>query len=170
MNLCLPFLLAQDCKTLIANESDNGCLQAETGNNNLCTALESDLAVYLQDNLGVLFFPVAAPQVPFPFVVYERLDTDRHPGLTNDGYDGTASARLQFSVWSSEFSTVVEISNLIRFALDEDFNEQVGGSFVFVFDLDEDQDTYYQPQHGQDTGYYSREMQIVVKHIEPVYA
>jgi hypothetical protein len=141
-------------------------------------AIESDLATFLTSNstaplvYGLIttnMYPYAANEdVDFPVVVYERLDTDRSEGYSNDGYNGTSFARIQYTCWSDTYATAVAISNAIRYTLCNLFNRQIGYAHVFMVSFETERDVYYPPAHGQDIGYLGRELQLSVRYIESI--
>lgn len=139
------------------------------------SSVEQDTQVFLAADIGVQglvgsrIFPVYAPQgSTFPLIVYSRIDTDREPGLSNDGYNGINFALLQFDCWGTSYAMAVAVADAVRHAIINKFNQNVVSHYIYMFHFSNERDEIAVPEAGQEAPYFNRQIQVRVKHSEAV--
>jgi hypothetical protein len=138
-------------------------------------SLMTDLYSFLSDSTPLTavvnqqIYPCAAPEtVNFPFLTFEIIRTNRAEGWTNDGYMGLCFRDIQFMAWSNSYAMTDAIAEALRFTLIPVTNTDMGQTHIFQFDFENELDIYAPPEHGQDLGYFGRQVNVIVKHLEKV--
>lgn len=114
--------------------------------------IEKSLAAYLLKAtrvtaLTTAIFGVSAPQgQPLPYITYARVSGDHQHHLR--GASGVVQVRIQIDAYGTDYANAKAIGEAIRQTIDG-YRGPMEQDFVQSIRIDNDEDSYSEPQHGE---------------------